>query len=57
MYGMDSEADKLGTSIAHVFVRERCGEVEFDRELFDGTTQKIYEDAVSHWFFHLVKLR
>ncbi|CAG9540569.1 unnamed protein product [Cercopithifilaria johnstoni] len=43
MYGMDSESDELGTSITHLFVRERYGEVDFERDLFDGITQKIFE--------------
>ncbi|KAM3718955.1 RING finger protein [Dirofilaria immitis] len=43
MYGMESESDEIGTSITHLFVRERFGEVDFERDLFDGVTQKIFE--------------
>uniref|UniRef100_A0A158Q7I0 Tudor domain-containing protein n=1 Tax=Elaeophora elaphi TaxID=1147741 RepID=A0A158Q7I0_9BILA len=42
MYGMESESDEMGTSITHLFVRERFGEVDFERDLFDGITQKIF---------------
>ncbi|EFO20116.1 hypothetical protein LOAG_08374 [Loa loa] len=43
MYGMESESDEMGTSITHLFVRERFGEVDFERDLFDGITQKMFE--------------
>lgn len=47
MYGMESESDEMGTSITHLFVRERFDEVEFERDLFDGVSQKIFECIVS----------
>ncbi|KAL3994902.1 Tudor domain family protein [Acanthocheilonema viteae] len=45
MYGMEAESDEMGTSITHLFVRERFGEVDFERDLFDGITQKIFESS------------
>ncbi|VDK67140.1 unnamed protein product [Litomosoides sigmodontis] len=45
MYGMESELDEMGTSITHLFVRERFYEVDFERDLFDGVTQKIFESS------------
>lgn len=47
---MESESDEVGTSITHLFVRERFGEVDFERHLFDGITQKLYESFVSPLF-------
>ncbi|MCP9262115.1 hypothetical protein DINM_005408 [Dirofilaria immitis] len=41
MYGMESESDEIGTSITHLFVRERFGEVDFERDLFDGTDREV----------------
>lgn len=43
MYGMESELDEMGTSITHLFVRKRFGEVDFERDLFDAVTQKYTE--------------
>ncbi|VDO64807.1 unnamed protein product, partial [Onchocerca flexuosa] len=42
IYGMESESDEIGTSITHLFVRERFNEVDFERDLFDGITQKLF---------------
>uniref|UniRef100_A0A8R1XMX2 Tudor domain-containing protein n=1 Tax=Onchocerca volvulus TaxID=6282 RepID=A0A8R1XMX2_ONCVO len=44
IYGMKSESDEIGTSITHLFIRERFDEVDFERNLFDGITQKLYEN-------------
>ncbi|VIO93847.1 Uncharacterized protein BM_BM3520 [Brugia malayi] len=44
MYGMESESDEMGTSITHLFARERFDQVDFERNLFDGITQKIFEN-------------
>lgn len=52
MYGMESELDEMGTSIAHLFVRERFYEVDFERDLFDGITQKIFESSVGFHYFY-----
>uniref|UniRef100_A0A915Q867 Translocon-associated protein subunit gamma n=1 Tax=Setaria digitata TaxID=48799 RepID=A0A915Q867_9BILA len=54
IYGMESESDEPGTSVAHLFARERFGEVDFERDLFDGITQKIFE--IFTWCFSFISL-
>ncbi|VDN29410.1 unnamed protein product [Gongylonema pulchrum] len=43
MYGLKSEEEDLGVPIDQAFVFNRFGTVHYDRELFDGGQQKIYD--------------
>lgn len=42
IFGLESENDEMGFSIAHMFAREQGNTVRLDRKLYDGLFQKIY---------------